>query len=325
MFTKSRHGRHRQHTPPRPAQSSARRRGLRRRDRAAARPGRCSRSSTRRSPRILTRSRSTRKTARSPTRSWRSPPRRIARKLRKQGIGPGRARRHPSRKRLLAALRRRLLASSTRARPMCRWTPTIHPRAPRRSGRRRTSAASSRRAFELRLRVGRARQAPAARRRRCVGHLHIRLDGEAQGRRREPLLGRRVRAGRAAPLERQRQDRVLAGLSVSFDASCEEMWLAWGNGARSFPPRVRSCAPARTSGRGSCSRGITVISTVPTLAAMWDEQTLANVRLLILGGEACSPRARLAPGGGPRGVEHLRPDRGDCRHDRCARCRAGSP
>ena len=38
-------------------------------------------------------------------------------------------------------------------------------------------------------------------------------------------------------------DRVLAGLSVAFDASCEEMWLAWRHGACLIPaPRslVRS-------------------------------------------------------------------------------------
>jgi non-ribosomal peptide synthetase-like protein len=83
------------------------------------------------------------------------------------------------------------------------------------------------------------------------------------------------------------EDRVLAGLSVSFDASCEEMWLAWGNGATLVPaPRavVRSGADL---GPWLVQRGITVISTVPTLASMWDEHTLANVRLLILGGEAC--------------------------------------
>ena len=34
-------------------------------------------------------------------------------------------------------------------------------------------------------------------------------------------------------------DRVLAGLSVGFDASCEEMWLAWRNGAALVPaPRA---------------------------------------------------------------------------------------
>jgi non-ribosomal peptide synthetase-like protein len=94
------------------------------------------------------------------------------------------------------------------------------------------------------------------------------------------------------------EDRVLAGLSVSFDASCEEMWLAWGSGAALVPaPRavVRSGADL---GPWLTRRGITVISTVPTLAAMWDEQTLADVRLLILGGEACPDELgwRLAAG-----------------------------
>jgi non-ribosomal peptide synthetase-like protein len=93
-------------------------------------------------------------------------------------------------------------------------------------------------------------------------------------------------------------DRVLAGLSVSFDASCEEMWLAWANGAALVPaPRavVRSGADL---GPWLVARRITVISTVPTLAAMWDEHTLAEVRLLILGGEACSQELgwRLAAG-----------------------------
>lgn len=35
------------------------------------------------------------------------------------------------------------------------------------------------------------------------------------------------------------EDRVLAGLPVGFDASCEEMWLAWRNGATLVPaPRA---------------------------------------------------------------------------------------
>jgi non-ribosomal peptide synthetase-like protein len=84
------------------------------------------------------------------------------------------------------------------------------------------------------------------------------------------------------------EDRVLAGLSIAFDASCEEMWLAWANGAALVPaPRalVRSGVDV---GPWLTQREISVISTVPTLAAMWDEHTLAGVRLLILGGEACS-------------------------------------
>ncbi|GAB3838697.1 AMP-binding protein [Kribbella italica] len=84
-------------------------------------------------------------------------------------------------------------------------------------------------------------------------------------------------------------DRVLAGFSVAFDASCEEMWLAWRNGACLVPaPRmlVRSGAELCPWLAG---RGITVVSTVPTLAGLWPADGLPGVRLLIFGGEACPP------------------------------------
>ena len=84
-----------------------------------------------------------------------------------------------------------------------------------------------------------------------------------------------------------REDRVLAGLSVGFDASCEEMWLAWRNGA-TLVPAPRSMVRAGSDlGPWLAERGVTVVSTVPTLASMWDDTALAGVRLLILGGEAC--------------------------------------
>jgi len=82
-------------------------------------------------------------------------------------------------------------------------------------------------------------------------------------------------------------DRVLAGLSVAFDASCEEMWLAWRNGACLVP------APRSVVRAGSelvtwlAQHRISVVSTVPTLAALWPEGTPLGVRLLVLGGEAC--------------------------------------
>ncbi|MFE9677975.1 Pls/PosA family non-ribosomal peptide synthetase [Streptomyces sp. NPDC006259] len=84
-------------------------------------------------------------------------------------------------------------------------------------------------------------------------------------------------------------DRVMAGLSVAFDASCEEMWLAWRYGACLVPvPRaqVRSGADL---GPWLAEQEITVVSTVPTLAALWEPETLDDVRLLIFGGEACPP------------------------------------
>jgi non-ribosomal peptide synthetase-like protein len=82
-------------------------------------------------------------------------------------------------------------------------------------------------------------------------------------------------------------DRVLAGLSVGFDASCEEMWLAWRNGAALVPAPRTLVRSGSELGPWLLSRQVTVVSTVPTLAGMWHTADLANVRLLILGGEAC--------------------------------------
>jgi non-ribosomal peptide synthetase-like protein len=93
-------------------------------------------------------------------------------------------------------------------------------------------------------------------------------------------------------------DRVLAGLSVGFDASCEEMWLAWRHGATLVPASRTLVRTVTDLGPWLAERSVTVISTVPTLAAMWSEADIAGVRLLILGGEAC-PEAlawRLAAG-----------------------------
>ncbi len=85
------------------------------------------------------------------------------------------------------------------------------------------------------------------------------------------------------------EDRVLAGLSVAFDASCEEMWLAWRHGACLVPAPRSLVRTGMDLGPWLVARGITVVSTVPTLAALWPAEALENVRLLIFGGEACPP------------------------------------
>ncbi|WP_246257966.1 Pls/PosA family non-ribosomal peptide synthetase [Amycolatopsis anabasis] len=84
-------------------------------------------------------------------------------------------------------------------------------------------------------------------------------------------------------------DRVLAGLSVAFDASCEEMWLAWRNGACLVPAPRALVRTGADLGPWLADREITVVSTVPTLAALWPVEMLDRVRLLIVGGEACPP------------------------------------
>ncbi|MDF0529553.1 amino acid adenylation domain-containing protein [Tsukamurella sp. 8F] len=94
-------------------------------------------------------------------------------------------------------------------------------------------------------------------------------------------------------------DRVLAGLSVAFDASCEEMWLAWRHGACLVPAPRSLVRSGMDLGPWLVSRDISVVSTVPTLAAMWPAEALEAVRLLIFGGEACPPELaqRLAVDG----------------------------
>ncbi|GHE85554.1 amino acid adenylation protein [Amycolatopsis deserti] len=82
-------------------------------------------------------------------------------------------------------------------------------------------------------------------------------------------------------------DRVLAGLSVAFDASCEEMWLAWRHGACLVPAPRALVRTGVDLGPWLVAQRITIVSTVPTLAALWPAEALEDVRLLIFGGEAC--------------------------------------
>ncbi|HQR28752.1 MAG TPA: AMP-binding protein, partial [Nocardioides sp.] len=91
-------------------------------------------------------------------------------------------------------------------------------------------------------------------------------------------------------------DRVMAGLSVGFDASCEEMWLAWAHGACLVPAPRSLVRSGMDLGPWLVANDITAVSTVPTLVMLWPMDALADVRLLILGGEACPPEigARLA-------------------------------
>lgn len=86
----------------------------------------------------------------------------------------------------------------------------------------------------------------------------------------------------------QPADRVFQGFSLAFDASVEEIWLAYCSGAtlvigtselvRSGPELAERLAQKR----------ITILSCVPTLLQMMGEN-VETVRLLIVGGEACPP------------------------------------
>ena len=84
------------------------------------------------------------------------------------------------------------------------------------------------------------------------------------------------------------EDKVYQGFSIAFDASVEEVWLAFHAGATlvaGTAEMVRS-GPA-LSGRLT-QAGVTVLSCVPTLLAMMEDD-VPGLRLLILGGEVCPP------------------------------------
>lgn len=81
-------------------------------------------------------------------------------------------------------------------------------------------------------------------------------------------------------------DRVYQGFSLAFDASLEEFWMAFANGAT----LVACTAKEVRSGLGLIpflqQNKVNVFSTVPTLLSTL-EGALPDLRLLILGGEAC--------------------------------------
>ena len=93
-------------------------------------------------------------------------------------------------------------------------------------------------------------------------------------------------------------DRVMAGLSVGFDASCEEIWLAWAYGACLVPAPRSLVRSGMDLGPWLVANDVNVVSTVPTLVSLWPMEAMDDVRLLILGGEACPPEIgeRLATG-----------------------------
>lgn len=82
-------------------------------------------------------------------------------------------------------------------------------------------------------------------------------------------------------------DRVYQGASLSFDLSVEEIWLAFQAGATlvTATPDMAQAGPDLSRSLGEY--GVTVLSCVPTLLSILDED-VPSLRLLILGGETCA-------------------------------------
>lgn len=85
-------------------------------------------------------------------------------------------------------------------------------------------------------------------------------------------------------------DRVFQGFSVSFDASVEEMWLAWYSGALLVAATKSEALSGPDLVKFLDKQKVTVFSTVPTQISMM-QTPVESVRILILGGEECHLKA----------------------------------
>ncbi|MDR3682705.1 MAG: AMP-binding protein, partial [Geothrix sp.] len=82
------------------------------------------------------------------------------------------------------------------------------------------------------------------------------------------------------------EDRVFQGFSLAFDASVEELWLAWASGACLVCGTKAFMQAGPDLGKRLGEARVTVLSTVPTLLGLLGDP-IPSLRLLILGGEAC--------------------------------------
>ena len=83
-------------------------------------------------------------------------------------------------------------------------------------------------------------------------------------------------------------DRIFQLASAAFDASIEEIWMAFFHGAALVAGRREDIRPGPEFSQGLARQGVTVLSCVPTFLAMV-EKDIPTLRVLILGGETCPP------------------------------------
>ncbi len=81
-------------------------------------------------------------------------------------------------------------------------------------------------------------------------------------------------------------DRIYQGFSLSFDASMEEIWMAFAHGATLVPCLSDDIRSGVGLGDFLKDNEITVLSTVPSLLPLIDKK-VSSIRLLLLGGEVC--------------------------------------
>ena len=91
-------------------------------------------------------------------------------------------------------------------------------------------------------------------------------------------------------------DRIYQGFSVAFDASVEEIWAAFSLGGTLVVPSDDVTRSPEQVADFINGKRITYFSTVPSFLSLITDD-LPGVRLLVVGGEACSPHSSA---NGPR-------------------------
>lgn len=82
------------------------------------------------------------------------------------------------------------------------------------------------------------------------------------------------------------KDIVYQGFTTAFDASVEEIWMAFGHGAALVPATSAMQQAGPNLFNLLADLKVTVISCVPTLLSLMEDH-IPSLRLLILGGEEC--------------------------------------
>jgi non-ribosomal peptide synthetase-like protein len=84
-------------------------------------------------------------------------------------------------------------------------------------------------------------------------------------------------------------DRVYQGFSVSFDMWCEETWISYFAGATIWVSDNTTSKAIDELSDVLKEQNITILHAVPSLLAVMDD-TIASLRLVNAGGEACTPQ-----------------------------------
>ena len=87
-------------------------------------------------------------------------------------------------------------------------------------------------------------------------------------------------------------DRIYQGFSIAFDASVEEVWLAFSVGATLIAATAEIAHAGPDVAAFLTENRVSILSCVPTLLAMLPDtacDSLPTINLLILGGETCPP------------------------------------